>query len=57
MPRLTVSVARDGCVIGSGEAPRDDNGEGVAPRDRVVAPSEGARVVDNAEENGCESFW
>jgi hypothetical protein len=57
VPRLIDSVARDGCFIGSGEAPRDDNGEGVAPRDRVVPPSEGARVVDNAEENGWDSFW
>jgi hypothetical protein len=56
LPRLVDSVARDGCVIGSGDAPRDDNGEGVL-RERVVPISAGARVVDNAEEKGWESLW
>lgn len=57
VPGLIDSVARDGCLIGSGDAPRDDNGEGVAPRDRVIPPSEGARVVDNPEANGWASSW
>jgi hypothetical protein len=33
--------------MGSGEAPRDDSGEGVAPRDRVVPISIVERVVDS----------
>lgn len=47
------SVPRDGCFIGSGDAPRDDSGEGVAPRDRIVPASEADRVVDRPAVEGC----
>lgn len=46
------SVTRDGCFIGSGEAPREDNGEGVAPRDRVVPISNVERVEDKPTVEG-----
>lgn len=49
-------VAREGWLIGRGDAAREDNGDGVAPRERVVANSDGARV-DRPDENGCESSW
>lgn len=54
-PRLTVSVTREGCVIGNGDVPRDESGEGVAPRDRVV-PTSADRVVDRPKENGRASL-
>lgn len=51
LPRLLDPVAWEGCVIGSGDAPRD------GPRQRAVLVPEGARVVEDAEEKGCESLW
>lgn len=54
-PRRFNSVTREGCVIGSGDVPRDDNGEGVAPRERV-APDSVESVVDRPEANGCSSL-
>lgn len=35
-PRYAESVTREGCVIGNGDVPREDRGEGVAPRERTV---------------------
>lgn len=55
-PRLFDSVTREGCVIGSGDVPRDDNGEGVAPRERAP-PVSVDRVVDRPEVNSCPSLY
>lgn len=51
-PRLGDSsavVAREGCLIGRGETPRDGCGEGVLPRDRS-ADSSGEYMVDSPED-------
>lgn len=41
--------------MGSGEVPRDDSGEGVAPRDRVV-PTSAERFVERPDVKVCESW-
>lgn len=53
--RLLGCVTREGCFMGSGEVPRDDSGEGVAPRDRVV-PTSAERVVERPDVKGWESW-
>lgn len=47
--RFADSVTREGCFIGRGDTPRDERGEGVAPRER--GPSD-RRVVERPDANG-----
>lgn len=49
--RLAGSVTRDGCFMGNGDVPREDRGDGVAPRERVV-PTSADNVVDRPEAKG-----
>lgn len=55
MLRLAASVAREGCLMGMGDTPRDGLGEGVAPRERTAELS-GDNIDDNPEDCICLPF-